>query len=458
MDGILAYMFRLIAPLLTAIVLLLIDTMPGSATAPVGVWENITPPQVPLPGAFPCDYGTLAFVVDPITPTTLYLGTCQHGIYKTVDSGTTWVKINTGTNASALDGSRQWTFVIDPIDPRILYTDEGYGTQGNGAFKSIDGGVNWTRIWPAQVCTNVCSGVVQYDFVAQVSMDPTDHLHVFLSWHGNCAAPYTPVCYGESHDGGTTWTIRNGDARWIPSEAQTLYAIDGQRWLFANHADGLWRTSDAGATWTLIDSNAAGHWPAQLYKSKTGAFYIGADNGIYRSTNFTTWTLLGGGYLTNGFASDGTTMWASNAGSLTPWVPAGTNPYMQSPENDGVNWSATPWTPPTGQFTQGAGAGMGIDPVNHYLYSSNGTTGLWRVKTAAGGSPPTPTPTKTSTATPTSTAVPTSTSVPATPTSTSMPSATTTPTPSTTVTPQTIVCEVNVRLNGVEQGWQSCVP
>ncbi len=411
--------------------LLILSPSSAAAVGGVGVWENITPPQVPLPGAFPCDYGTLAFVVDPQTPTTLYLGTCQHGIYKTVDSGATWVKIDTGINAHAIDTSRQWTFVIDPVDPQILYTDTGYGGDGNGAYKSTNGGVDWTRIWPAQACTNACSGIVQYDFVAQIAMDPTDRQHVFLSWHGTCAAPYTPVCYGESHDGGTTWTMRNGDSRWIPSEAQTIYAVDGQHWLFANHADGLWRSSDAGASWTLIDSQAAGHWPAQLYKSMSGVYYMGADNGIYRSTNFTTWTLLSVGYLVNGFVSDGTTMYASNAGALTPWVPVGTNPYIQSSEADGVSWSATTWPVPAGQFTQGAGAGMGIDPINHILYSSNGTVGLWRVLTQGGGAPP-PTPTRTSTPTVAPSSTPTTA-----PTATAP-----------TATATAVVCQVMAVLNG----------
>ena len=60
-----------------------------------GVWTNITPPEVPQGGigGVNCDYGTLSIVVDQRTPTTLYLGTCEHGIFKSVNSGATWTHI-----------------------------------------------------------------------------------------------------------------------------------------------------------------------------------------------------------------------------------------------------------------------------------------------------------------------------------------------------------------------------
>lgn len=360
----------------------------------VGVWTNITPAVVPQGGSGGnnCDYGTLSVVTNPQQPSTVYLGTCEHGILKSLDSGNSWVHVNTGANSDILDRTRQWTLAIDPVNPQVLYTNSGYGGEpNNGAWKTSDGGVNWTRIWPPPNNPTLVN-IIQQNFVAQVFIDPTAHDHVFLSWHGRCAAPYTPVCYGESTDGGEHWTIRNGDTRWVESEAQTIYIIDANKWLFANHADGLWSTSNAGVTWSLVNANGAGHWPAQLYKSSTGAYYIGSDVGLFRSTNGVSWTLVYNGYLTNGLIGDGTRMFASNAGSLTPWVPPGTNPYVTALESDGLTWSTAPWVVPPGQFTQGAGAGMAIDVLQHYLYSSNGTVGLWRVKYAAGGEPPPPPP------------------------------------------------------------------
>jgi hypothetical protein len=381
------YIVTATAPRAPSIGYFALANLAESGSVPCGGWQNITPPQVPLPGAFPCDYGTLAFVLDPQRPSTIYLGTCQYGVYKSTDSGATWTHINNGRNGAVLDNSRQWTMAIDPVDPQVIYTNSGYGVTGtvaqgsNGAWKSTNGGVDWDQIWPPKDPSNAnLLNVVQFNFVAQVSLDPTDHLHVFLSWHGTCAPPYTSVCYGESRDGGQTWVMRNGDPRWVASEAQTIYIIDGRRWLFANHSDGLWQTSDAGATWSLVDARGAGHWPSQLYQAANGVFYIGADTGIYRSSDGVNWSLVPNtGALVTGLTGDGTMMYAGTQGALTPWIPVGSNPYLISQEGDGMSWSTAPWTPPPGAFTQGGL--LAYDRVNRILYSSNGTQGFWRVFT-----------------------------------------------------------------------------
>lgn len=376
------------ATLLAALAISL--TLTAKPKAQATDWVNVTPSAIPLNGnaGNNCEYGTLA--VAAVAPSRVYLGSCQRGFFRSEDSGATWAKVDTGANSAVIDGSRQWTLAVDPTNTNVIYTNSGYGPGENGAWKSVDGGVNWSRIWPST--SPGTQGIVQYEFVAQATLDPSDHNHLFLSFHGSCAAPYTPVCYAESHDGGATFAIRNGDSRWVPSEAQTIYILDAQRWLFANHADGLWRSSNAGASWTLIDSSAAGHWPSTVYRASNGVYYIGADNGIWRSTDFTNWSLLSVGYLVNGITGDGTTLFAANAGALTPWVPPGTNVYITSPESSGQSWSPAPWSKPTDAFTQGSGGGFAYDPVNHYLFSSNGTIGLWRVRTSAVTNPPPPPP------------------------------------------------------------------
>jgi hypothetical protein len=67
-----------------------------SNLAAAGTWENITPAAVGLPGPTDCPYGTNAFAVDPNDPATVYLGTCNQGIWKRTDRGATWAHVNTG--------------------------------------------------------------------------------------------------------------------------------------------------------------------------------------------------------------------------------------------------------------------------------------------------------------------------------------------------------------------------
>ena len=141
------------------------------ALAAAGVWENITPPVTMLPGAAPCPYGG-AFVENPRDPTMLYVGSCNQGIWKTTDCGADWVHINTGKNGGALDSGRQWTFVIDPVDPNVLYTNSGYkrgcrvalGMETERRARSSRRTAAWTgkSVWPpadAQPCED---GRVQF--------------------------------------------------------------------------------------------------------------------------------------------------------------------------------------------------------------------------------------------------------------------------------------------------------
>jgi photosystem II stability/assembly factor-like uncharacterized protein len=62
-------------------------------------------------------------VIDPSNPSILYAGTQGDGVYKTLDGGKEWIAINTGFPA----GERVFSLAIDPVTPSIVYagTDEG---------------------------------------------------------------------------------------------------------------------------------------------------------------------------------------------------------------------------------------------------------------------------------------------------------------------------------------------
>ena len=361
-----------------------------------GTWENITPPGVAaqLPPQGPggpgdgCTYGVGAFAVDPTNPAVVYLGTCEMGVWKTTDCGSTWVHVNTGLNGPALDNGRQWTFVIDPIDPQVIYTNSGYnnwipsgtwdGNGVSGAFKSTNGGVDWTVMWPPSDPTQ--ANIVGYNFVDQVVLDPTDHTHILLSWHSPCAAPYNQACIGETTDSGATWQFVNGQSTWTGGEetVEVYFLTDRNTWLFESQSNGVWRTSDAGANWTLLDGSAAGHGGGQLYRaSSNGVFYLAVTSGVYRSPDGISWMLEPGGSTTgSGLTGDGTTLWTS-AGF--PWgaqsSPPAYEPFRTSSESDGITWT----TMPSPMLTNGGP--LAYDAAHHILYSSNEEAGFWRVVT-----------------------------------------------------------------------------
>ena len=160
----------------------------------VGQWENITPPNIKLEPPYT---GPITALEDPQNSGTIYTTTYRSGVFKSTDCGATWTKTNTGRNGAHLDTGAIWSAVIDPVAPKTLYALTGYGDAG--LWKTTNAGVNWDQILP--------SGTGMPGFVARVNLDPTNHLHVIINFHDNCTMGHTPVCIGESKDGGATWKV-----------------------------------------------------------------------------------------------------------------------------------------------------------------------------------------------------------------------------------------------------------
>jgi len=350
--------------------------------APVGTWENITPPEVQTvlnTGM----HGVFAFVVDPVNAGTVYLGTIQLGLWKTTDCGAHFTKIS-GRGATALNGGMNWTMVMDPQDSQVLYTNAGYGAGSNGLFRSANGGADWDVIWPPS--DPALSGAFNYNFANTVDMDPQDHRHLLLSFHEACLNRPSKNCIAETKDAGATWTLLNGDKRWTSDGegVRALFLDDSKTWLWDSQADGAWRSTDAGATWTQIITQSANHLQStQMYRALDGTYLLGGMGDLWRSpvgTSNGTWVkddkLMGP--LPGGIVSDGTTIYASNC-YYGSFCGAGTKDfYFTAPENDNANWK--PMASP-GIGVMNAGGVLGYDRSHHILYSSNLGGGFWRVVT-----------------------------------------------------------------------------
>jgi hypothetical protein len=339
-----------------------------------GQWEAITPPDVVLacpPNSFNCSgVGTEAFVLDPQTAGTIYLGTNKQGLWKSTNCGTTWSQLNTGTNSTTMSGGVQSMFEIDPVDPRVMYTK---GTDDAG-FKSTNGGVDWAKFWPPQDAA--LSMIVQYNQIANVSIDPLDHQHLLLTFRYPCTGTFADVCYAESKDAAATWTMRKGQVGWKSDSETQMWIVDATSWLYSAPPNGLWRSGDKGASWQqLADASLQGA-KGRLLRADDGAFYLGSRSGVLRSRDGLVWALTSSpGLIMAGVVSDGTLLYATTAGVCFDW---GTNldVYWTSPVSDGKTWSKMA-APPT---TQG-GMDTGYDRQHHVFYSSNCRQGFWRVVT-----------------------------------------------------------------------------
>jgi hypothetical protein len=347
-----------------------------SGAGAVGVWENITPPDVSLdpkfngtPGTHYANFGTNAFVIDPTDSTKVYLGTSGQGIYKSSDCGATWTHIDTGANGAMIDQGRNWTMVIDPVEPNVIYTNAGYGP--GGVWKSINGGVDWVQSFPPDLL-----GVFIFDgFVETITMDPTDRHHLIASPHFTCEGSYAVAnhidknCMMETTDGGATWRVLQGTPDSLHSSSQVM--LDRRTWLWAQEAGALYRTDDGGASWTQLMTGTGGVAPS-LYRAADGTAYMPTFWGVVKSKDAVNWTVIPNTPRSEYIAGDGTNLYISR-GDFMPDAPY--HPCSIAKESDPATWTDF------GGQLMAAGGKLQYDPEHHILYSSNSNAGFWRVVT-----------------------------------------------------------------------------
>lgn len=164
--------------------------------------------------------------VDPANPLRAYLGSSDHGIYRTVDGGASWHRANTGL----ADAEQIYAVAIRPANPQVVYAA---GFQAHLA-RSTDGGDNWT------VLTDYSSP----PFVNDLVLHPADPATLYG------AATFDGFI--RSTDGGVHWTAMNAG---LPP------SIPGLKYLAMDPANpsnlytasdmyGVFRSTDGGASWT----------------------------------------------------------------------------------------------------------------------------------------------------------------------------------------------------------------
>jgi photosystem II stability/assembly factor-like uncharacterized protein len=338
-----------------------------------GTWVNITPP-----GLSSGDFAQ-GVTVDPSNPSTLYYcevnfsPVASTGLYKTTNAGSTWARIGNMDEPIHVR--------VDPHNSNHLYCVDGVRGATMGFWKSTDGGATWTQ--PQGFKDKCADPTVATSDGYSIAVDPSDFNHVLFSFHSPWPdrAGYTYSCGAlESTDGGETWVIRYPGAGMIgPGFAIFfLYSPDlkvGNKntWLMGCQGSGFFRTSDAGATWTPVNTNQMSHGGDQLYYTRSGVLFAGTSawpSGPMHSTdNGITWQACNlKAMYTIGVMGDGTTLYTGGFN--------GTSPIYVSPESDGVNW--------TQYNNQTFGSGpfeLDFDKTNSIMYMATPADGIWALKT-----------------------------------------------------------------------------
>jgi photosystem II stability/assembly factor-like uncharacterized protein len=327
-------------------------------------WQDISPPGLTKDPPYT---GAIVVFDDPSGSGTLYVTGAKSGIFKSIDCGSNWMKINTGRNGDKIDSGNVWSAALDPIEPSTMYAITGYGPEG--VWKSTNSGADWDNVLPA--------GTGMPGFVGHISMDPTNHQHILLSFHNNCSGGHAPVCFGETNDGGVNWNVVD-----FPSsikdgwgESAAIVAIDSTHWLYESWE--LYATPDAGKTWSQVGAGNA--VVGDYVETPDGSLYIASARGIMRrGPKETEWPLLdGSGYGLQNMIGDGKRLYGLRG--------------FQPPENSDFVWSASYDAPETWTLldTPGltplppvaGGTDLAVDLDHHLLYVAAQAAGLWRVRT-----------------------------------------------------------------------------
>ena len=171
-----------------------------------------------------------SIAVDPTAPSTLYAGNVTgFGVGKSTDGGATWSEANGNLPQNTVGSISLFPAIlavaVDPSGAAVYLT-----TQGNGTFKSIDGGASWNP---------VNDGLNELDL----------HSLAFL--------PGSPATILAGGNGGGVYRSTNGADTWSTSSSgldealvSTVVTSPGSPGaVYASTFDGVHASSDAGVSW-----------------------------------------------------------------------------------------------------------------------------------------------------------------------------------------------------------------
>ncbi len=209
--------------------------------------------------------GTAAFALKFNSDGNLFLGTdFGDGMWKSADSGKTWTHVD---SLSTVDGVMSFATTSNPL---VLYA----GTFGGGVHISTDGGFIW----------RVTDTTTMNHFVRPILTDPTN---------GNMVYAGTNNGMYKTTNAGVSWfAINNGIPAGVSVRALDMVQSAPSIILAGTDSNYLYRTTDAGSSWTNITS-AAGFLPQDIHiRSITidqltpSVVYAGADSGrMYNSSD-----------------------------------------------------------------------------------------------------------------------------------------------------------------------------
>ena len=190
-------------------------------------------------------------------PRTWYLGSASGGVWKSSDSGHTFVPVFDSMPVQAIGA-----LATAPSEPGTVWAGTGEAwairdadVMGDGIYKSTDGGKTWTNM-----------GLRETGRIGRIIVNPTNSNIVFVCALGRATGPQQERGVYRTTDGGKSWTrvlfVDDGTGcSGIAMDVNDPNVLFAGMWQVVMHtwamfgggtSSGLYVTRDGGGTWSRI--------------------------------------------------------------------------------------------------------------------------------------------------------------------------------------------------------------
>ena len=195
----------------------------------------------------------------PGDPTTYYFGATGGGVWKSTDGAMTWSSVFDREGSGDIG-----SLAVANSDHNTIYVGTGEAcirgniSQGDGVYKSLDGGKAWKNI-----------GLRDSRAIGKVIINPTNPDIVFVAALGHPYGPNTERGIFRTTDGGKNWekvlykdeNTGGIDVAFDPHNPHILFAALWQArrtsWDLSDGGpgSGLYRSGDGGSTWKRLEEH-----------------------------------------------------------------------------------------------------------------------------------------------------------------------------------------------------------
>jgi len=254
-------------------------------------------------------YGNV-IVVDPLTSSTVYVGT-NNGLIKSTDGGGTWAEITVGLNDRSIkaiavypqnpsilyilafnqwgtiyrstDAGKHWeqvtlplqgaaySLAFDPLNPSVLYAG-GSDPDMAVVYKTTDGGGSWS---------SVRLPVLGLAFTDKLALDPMAPTNLYASNHGG----NNRGGLSKSTDAGRTWRETNLTETIIHTLTPDPHTSS---MLYVTCSDGILKSSDGGDHWIDLSNGFNRSRLVQcltIDPTSTTTLFAGTFDSLFKTTD-----------------------------------------------------------------------------------------------------------------------------------------------------------------------------